>query len=438
MIRRKNLWIILFLFILTARTGATDQTGYRPANEFGEARFAIEAVDFRSEKVGLHDLQVYYKIFYDALSYQKKGDEYVAEYEVALIVEGKDGNQIEGVIREGDISVKTYAETRRASDFVINLVHIPFEKQDITVKAVLTDKLSEATHEAKKELKGLDYWGKYPTLSRVEFCREISPATTDSKFNKGDLRVIPSVTRLFGGDNDSVLTFYQEIYPGETSIKYGKIVNRIYDRIKGYVYSDTVSFGEIDTVMHEVQRINVADLRPGDYELEIRLEGRRGRLYDKLVEPFELELTAESMFRNDYKTAVEMLKYLATREDDKRLKNAKTEAERRKVWDDFWALRDTEKHDKENPTKDEYFRRIRHANRNFSYMRREGWKTTRGMIYITYGQPDEVDDHPFELATKPYQVWLYYRLSPPRKFLFVDEWGDGNYDLQPPYNGLDW
>jgi GWxTD domain-containing protein len=438
MIRRKNFWMIFCLLALTAGAQATDQTGYRPANEFGEPRFDIEAVDFRSDKIGVHDLQVYYKIFYDALSYQKKANDYVAEYEVAIIVEGKDGIQIEGVIREGDITVKTYAETRRAKDFVINLVHIPFEEQDITVRAVLTDKLSEAVHEAKKELKGLNYRAKYPTLSRVEFCREVSPATADSKFNKGGLRVIPSVTRLFGGDYDSILTFYQEVYPGESPIKYGKIVNRVYDRIKGYVYSDTVSFGEIDTVMHLVHRINVADFRPGDYELEIRLEGRRGRLYDKLEESFELELTAETMFRNDYKTAIEMLKYLATREDEKRLKNAKTEAERRKVWDDFWALRDTETHDKENPTKDEYFRRIRHANRNFSYMKREGWKTTRGMIYITYGQPDEVDDHPFELATKPYQVWLYYRLSPPRKFLFVDEWGDGNYDLQPPYNGLDW
>jgi hypothetical protein len=71
-------------------------------------------------------------------------------------------------------------------------------------------------------------------------------------------------------------------------------------------------------------------------------------------------------------------------------------------------------------------------------MKKEGWKTTRGMIYIMYGEPDELEDYPFELSRKPYQVWLYYRLSPPRKFLFIDEWGTGDYELQPPYNGLDW
>ncbi len=414
------------------------QTGYRPGNEFGESRFAIEAVDFRSEQKGQHTLEIYYKIFYNALSYQKTADGYVAEYEIAMTIEGSDNNQIEGLIREGDVKVITYAETKRNTDFVINMFKIIFDQQDITLYAVLTDKLAGNSLEIKKDLKKRDYWSKYPSLSRVEFSREVTPAGGESKFNKADSRVIPSVTRIFGGDYDTTLTYYHEIYPGEKEVKYIRSISRIYSPINGVVYADTINYGELSEIKREVHHIDVANLRPGDYELEIRLEGRRGKLYDKMVEEFELELTAATIYKNDYKAAVDMLKYLATREEHKKLKKAETDEDRISLWNEFWALRGDNPNDQENPGKREYFRRIRHSNRYFSFMRKEGWKTNRGMIYITYGEPDEVENYPFELATKPYQVWLYYRLSPPRKFVFIDEWGDGNYELQPPFNGLDW
>jgi len=420
----------------TARICA--QTGYRSGSEFREARFAIDAVDFRSDRQGLHELEIYYKIFYDGLSYKKLPNGYRAGYEVAIIVEDGDGRQIEGIIHEGNIDVRTFAETRRQTDFIINQFTVIYDELDVKIRAILTDKVSGNVYRAEKKLGKRKYWKKYPTVSRVEFSREVAPVSSESKFNKDSSRIIPNVSRQFGGDYDTTLSFYHEVYPGRSDVKYAKLISIVYYHVRGIVYSDTIEYGEINETKHELRTISVADFQPGDYELEIRIEGRRGRLYDKIIEDFELLLTAETMFRNDYETAVDMLKYLATRDEMKKLDNAETPEERRERWDEFWRLRESYRQDKENPTKEEYFRRIRHANRNFSIMRKAGWKTTRGMIYVTYGEPDEVEDYPFELSTKPYQIWLYYRLSPPRKFLFIDEWGDGNYQLQPPYNGLDW
>jgi GWxTD domain-containing protein len=438
MIRKYQTSAILVFVIIWSVSILSAQTGYRPADEFGETRFSMDVATFRSDKEDLYTLEIYYKIFYDALSFQKTETGYTAEYEIALIVEGEKGDQIEAIIKEGDVEVKRFVDTKRSTDFIINLVTVPHEGQDLTIKAILTDKLSESTRELKKELKKRKYWEKYPTLSYLEFTREVSSAAKVSKFDKADTRIIPSVTRLFGGDFDSILTYYIEVYPGETNIKYAKVITRLYNKTKGFVYADTVDYGEIVEIKREIHNINVASLRPGDYELEAKLEGRRGKVYDKLVQEFELELTAETMFRNDPETAIEMLKYLATRDEHKAMKKAANNEERRRLWDEFWELRAVDRQDRENPTKAEYFRRIRHSNRYFSFMRKAGWKTTRGMIYVTYGEPDEVDDYPFELATKPYQVWKYYRISPQRRFLFIDEWGDGNYELQPPYNGLNW
>jgi len=417
---------------------APAQTGYRAENDFQEPRFDIDAADFRGDQNGLTTLEIYYKIFYDGLSYQKTADGYRADYEIAIAVEGEKGQQIEGIIRDGYIAVKTFAETRRPNDFVINMASLQLDRQDVTIRGALTDKVGGHVYQKEMDVKERDYWDKYPTLSRVEFCREISQSGKDSKFNKGFLWIVPSVTRQFGGDFDSTLSYYHEVYPGRNDVKYAKLVTRIYHRVKGFVYTDTVDYGEIKEKLTEAKTIDVADFMPGDYELEIRLEGRRGRVYDKIVEEFELMLTAETIYRTDFELAVEMLKYLATKQERKDLKKAATPEERRQRWDEFWALRDQYGHNRENPTKEEYFRRVRHADRYFSVMKKDGWKTTRGMVYITYGEPDEVEDYPFELSTKPYQIWLYYRLNPPRKFLFIDEWGDGNYELQPPYNGIGW
>ncbi len=69
-------------------------------------------------------------------------------------------------------------------------------------------------------------------------------------------------------------------------------------------------------------------------------------------------------------------------------------------------------------------------------MMREGWRTDRGRIYIQFGEPDEIDDYPLAANSQPYQVWHYYRRGSYRKFVFVDEFEDGDYRLQFPYDGL--
>ena len=50
-----------------------------------------------------------------------------------------------------------------------------------------------------------------------------------------------------------------------------------------------------------------------------------------------------------------------------------------------------------------------------------------GMIYIVLGPPDNVDRHPFEYDSKPYEIWYYYDIN--RSFYFLDETGFGDYRL---------
>ncbi|MEZ5359182.1 MAG: GWxTD domain-containing protein [Candidatus Zixiibacteriota bacterium] len=436
MYRRFSFGIFITILLCSFAWVSADQTGFRNTSEFGEPRFAIDAVDFRTVHEDVNRIEVYYKIFYNGLSYQKTDSGYIADYQVDIVIEGDNDEQIEAITKQGTIRLKSYAETRREEDFLINVISTMYGPQDLKIRAFLRDGEGNLLGSVEEDLDRRKYWEKYPTISRVEFAQQIAPQTDSAKFVKHGYRVIPSVSKTFGGTIDSMLTFYHEVYPGRAQDQQMKLITRLYMRNKGALYVDTMEIGEVTEIIPVAKSINVASFPPGDYDLELELIGRRGKEYNEHKEEFELELTAESIFQADYKAAVDMLKYLATSDELNKLKKAETDEERLQAWEEFWALRQQGGNDRINPTKLEYFRRIRHANRYFGILNKEGWKTTRGMVYIKYGPPDEVEDYPFELGVKPYQLWLYYRINPPRKFTFVDEWGDGNYELQPPYDGI--
>jgi len=62
------------------------------------------------------------------------------------------------------------------------------------------------------------------------------------------------------------------------------------------------------------------------------------------------------------------------------------------------------------------------------------------MVYIRFCEPDEVERHPFDsnnnYYNSPWHVWYYYAAA--RRFVFADPRGNGDYELQYPYDGDPW
>ncbi len=128
--------------------------------------------------------------------------------------------------------------------------------------------------------------------------------------------------------------------------------------------------------------------------------------------------------------AVEQLKYIASMSVIKKMRKADQE-EKKRLFLEFWEKKDPTPGTQENELMNEYYRRVNFSNQNFSgYL--EGWKSDMGMVYILFGPPSDIERHPFELQTKPYEVWYYYELN--RTFIFVDESGFGEYRLITPFD----
>lgn len=115
----------------------------------------------------------------------------------------------------------------------------------------------------------------------------------------------------------------------------------------------------------------------------------------------------------------EDVRYVITDEERVAFKRLATDEEREQFVEQFWRRRDPTPDTMENEYKEEHYRRIAYANERFA-SGIPGWKSDRGRIYITFGPPDEIEDHPSggtyvrpweegggTTSTYPFQKWRY-------------------------------
>ncbi len=160
------------------------------------------------------------------------------------------------------------------------------------------------------------------------------------------------------------------------------------------------------------QKVKKKDAEQGDREtiakpLSARDQKRReDKLRKELETPFRKWLN-EDVF------------YIITDEEKTSFKRLSTDEEREQFIEQFWLRRDPTPDTQENEYKEEHYRRIAYANERFA-SGIPGWKADRGRIYITFGPPDEIEDHPSggtyqrpieegggTTSTFPFQKWRY-------------------------------
>jgi GWxTD domain-containing protein len=111
--------------------------------------------------------------------------------------------------------------------------------------------------------------------------------------------------------------------------------------------------------------------------------------------------------------------YIISDEERQALHRLSNDEEREQFIEQFWLRRDPTPDSEENEFKEEHYRRIAYVNERFA-SGIPGWKTDRGMIYIKYGPPDEIESHPSggsyqrpieqgggATTTYPFETWRY-------------------------------
>jgi GWxTD domain-containing protein len=117
------------------------------------------------------------------------------------------------------------------------------------------------------------------------------------------------------------------------------------------------------------------------------------------------------------------VRYIISPEEEQAFLALSNEEERATFIEHFWTMRDPTPDTPENEFRDEHYRRLAYADQHFA-AGIPGWKTDRGMIYIKYGPPDEIEAHPSgglyqrpieegggAITTLPFEIWRYRHLE---------------------------
>jgi len=104
----------------------------------------------------------------------------------------------------------------------------------------------------------------------------------------------------------------------------------------------------------------------------------------------------------------------------------------------FWKQRDPNPNTPENEYKEEHYRRISYVNQTFGRTSPgPGWRTERGRIYITLGEPNMIERFENESEIYPIIIWFYsgmaeYGLPNSFNVAFFKRSGMGEYEMYSP------
>lgn len=138
-------------------------------------------------------------------------------------------------------------------------------------------------------------------------------------------------------------------------------------------------------------------------------------------------------------------KYIISDEEREVFKKLTTAEEKLAFIEQFWLRRDPSPGTGQNEFKEEHYRRIRYANERFGYAGVPGWRTDRGMIYIKFGPPDQIESFPSGgsyirpphegsgiTSTFPFEIWRYRHIDgvgDDIEIEFVDDSMSGEYRI---------
>jgi len=354
------------------------------------APFSYDYAVFR-DSANTVRFELWYEIPPTTFKFITKDKGFVANYRVYLqLFSHKE--LIAGKTWKREYKVDSYMDTKTDSPPISGKVSLLVPPDRYKGELIIRDEVS-----SEEWRRGFKVDARVEYFGGVEFKRD-GARIVNRRYKEGD---------TLGVD----LELYKQIDSIRFEIKRGR---RMIERdIKGFSSHPRFSFP-------------IKGLENGKYSLII--DGYEGR---KRVFSTELNFFINNPFYlsdKEYFKKVNQLIYIASPKEMERLKTTPRE-NRKEAWDAFWKLKDSVPETERNETKEEYFRKIEYCESHFSGGDL-GYRSDRARVYMKYGEPDEIENYPFEPGRNAYQIWYYYRWG--KKFVFEDKSGVGRYILVSP------
>lgn len=386
--------------------------------------FSFDAICVSSDQPGKTRIDLYVEVPYHELHFTKMDDLFLSSYEVSVEFLSGDKQAVDQREWTNDVRLKDFNQTtsdnyKSLTHQVMNVVPGKYEidvqvYEPETKKRTVQHNSILVTDFSKDEL----------SLSDIMLVNRLAKV--------GDKTgVVPNVGGSFVRQKEGFYLFFEayHVSPIDSLL----LVCRILDSRKNEVWRKSQEEPPSESKMQIFLKVDSTMFPAGIYTVVI--DGYNARagstpgLKATTSRAFMVHWADLPPSISDIDKAIEEMRYVAQSDQLAYIEKGKTLDERRQRFVAFWNKRNPDPSSGRNPLMDEYYRRVEFANKEFSgYM--DGWRTDRGMVYIRLGPPESIERHPFEMSSKPYEIWYYYQLD--RQCIFVDYSGFGDYRLQNP------
>jgi GWxTD domain-containing protein len=409
----------------TAPAGAqVEVEGTSREREANDQSLFLDAISFSSRTGGGARLDVFVQVGFDILSFLKNGDLYDASYEMTISVLDSAGSLVSEKLWTEEVKGVSFDRSVSPSSVSITQRSFPVNPGRYLVRVIMYDKESKVNRQIAREVVVPEYAGPDLTLSGIMVLNRV--------VMQGDRRSItPNVSSNIGTIPDSFFVYVETYNPKnmDTADLFMIVLNGKGDAVLARDTLVVLKPGRGDLIL----TFHHATLALGDYRLVVSARSPKAKEDDPMLATTMKNVIVrwQGVPRSvkDLDLAIDQLRYIAKDDEFSSLRDAKTPEEKQTKFNAFWKKRDPNPNTPRNERMEEFYARVEYANKHFSHYL-DGWRTDMGMVFIIFGPPNNVERHPFETDTKPYEVWSYYELN--YSILFMDETGFGDYKLQTP------
>ena len=360
------------------------------------------------------------EIPYYSLQFVKEGDSYSAYYQASLSIRDKKGKDIEHIIWSDSIQVDLYSDTR---SMMKNKKHFTEFNVPIGNRYEVVGELQDLDTRKKGILrKNIDLrpLGKKPSLLSPIFMLDLPG---DWGFNKDKIPTRGYRVKEIGLGVDLKISGFVDKGDYEINIflTNGTANDSLIQKFTGDGRSGYFS-----------ENIFIPSVKFNSLKNDFRISLFQGKKVDEQEISFSRYKPGISSYVDDVEVAIRQMRYILSNDERKVLK-ARLKEDKEQLFYQLWKERDPTPDTEHNELMEEYFQRVGYVNEHFSGWQ-PGWETDRGMIYILFGPPDEIQrSNPTAANSAIYQIWNYSKIN--KQFVFRDQNGFGDYRLDTPFIG---
>jgi GWxTD domain-containing protein len=389
----------------------------------------VDALTFESDQAGKGRVDIYVQVPYPEINFVKEGEQYSGRFDITASMLSEEKQQVWQKSQHVELHVKDFSQT--ISDRFSNLKQFSTDIEPGTYELLVqvADQESKKVESVRRAVAVKDFGNDTLALSDVMMARRV---TADGARKN----IVPNVSGVIGMDPASLYLFF-EIYARlhiDSVALTCTIINSKWEVVARRTKNEFLTEHRTQTIW----QMDTLALAPAHYILRVDAAGIPKTEISRPVHASVSRICVVRMKNmpamiSDIDKATDELLYIAKGSEIEHIRGAATSEEKLKRFLEFWEKHNPNPKDSSNALMEEYYSRIEYANKKFQgYL--EGWKTDRGMVLVEFGQPQNIERHPFDSDNKPYEIWYYY--SQNREFIFVDETGFGDYRLRYPTTDL--